>query len=188
MFEQTGSKDGGRGIWKLPALLGAIICNRILITLADRQTWVGLLLQYLPYTIQIQPVTSTSLINGYQRILWFYTAKKKNSSLLPQIPSLRSTPFSPPSIMFFFLLHPLVITLRHGMLWRQMEECNVCILCGKECRLILKLVLCSRYNTVFSDCLSFVLMFVRLDYYLHSSLSHIHIFLAGVLSYMEWQH
>lgn len=36
MFEQTWSKDGGRGIWKLPALLGAIICNRILITLADR--------------------------------------------------------------------------------------------------------------------------------------------------------
>jgi len=30
-------------------------------------------------------------------------------------------PFVPPSIMFFFLLHPLVITLRHEMLWRQIE-------------------------------------------------------------------
>lgn len=95
MFEQIGDKEAGSGIWNLRPLLGAIICNRILITLADR-LGSGCFWQYLPYTIQIQPVTSTSLINGYQRILWFYTGKKKNSSLLPQIPSLRSTPFSHP--------------------------------------------------------------------------------------------
>ena len=80
-------------------------------------------------------------------------------------------PFFPPSIMFFFLLHPLVITLRHGILRRQMEGWNVCILCGKECSLIQKLVLCSQYNMVFSDRLSFVFIFVKLDYSLNSSQS-----------------
>jgi hypothetical protein len=39
------------------------------------------------------------------------------------------------------------------MLWRQMEGWNVCILCGKECSLILKLVLSVYYDMVFSDCL-----------------------------------
>lgn len=36
MFEQNGDQDAGSGIWNLRPLLGAIICNRILITLADR--------------------------------------------------------------------------------------------------------------------------------------------------------
>ena len=135
-----------------------------------RQTWVGLLLQYLPYTIQIQPVTSTSLINGYPRILWFYTAKKKNSCLLPQIPSLRSTPFC----------HPLSCSSSSFIPWLSHYDMRCCgdrwkgrmsaFFCGTECRLIQKLVLCAQYNTVFSDyCLTFVLIFVRLEYSLHTS-------------------